>query len=191
MPRTIKRYANRKLYDTTRSCYVTLDEISELVKAGEDVRIIDNTSKEDLTPQILAQILFEAEKRKKKSLPLATLRQLIQSGGELFEKTITRPVVNARDESVRRVTAARDAIVRVPDDARDRANQLVETTQRAFEDFQVRVDESLRMMMASMTQLRSPGGDLSLIGSRLDAIEARLATLERRLEPPQAPERLP
>ncbi len=178
MPRTIKRYANRKLYDTTQSCYVTLDEIAELVKEGEDVRIIDNTSKEDLTPQILAQILFEAEKRKKKNLPLATLRQLIQSGGELFEKTITRPVVSVRDESVRRVTAARDAIARAPDDARDRVTHFIESTQKAFEEFQARVDDNLRTMMASLTQLKSPGGDLAQITARLDTIEAQLAALQ-------------
>ena len=72
MSRTIKRYANRKLYDTTQSCYVTLDEISELVKDGEDVHIVDNATSEDLTAVTLAQILLEEEKRKKRTLPLAT-----------------------------------------------------------------------------------------------------------------------
>ena len=57
--RVIKRYANRKLYDTQHSRYVTLEQIAEMVREGEDVRIIDNTSKEDLTSVTLAQIILE------------------------------------------------------------------------------------------------------------------------------------
>lgn len=154
MVRTIKRYANRKLYDTSQSSYVTLDEISELVQNGEEVRIIDNTSSEDLTAVTLAQILFEAEKRKKKTLPLATLRQLIQSGGELLEKKIARPVVNFRDETVN-------------------------ATQKAYQDFQKSVDDNVKNVRATVTQLVSPGGDLSKIHDRLDALEKRLDALEK------------
>ena len=64
-PRVIKRYANRKLYDTSRSCYITLEEIAELLRTGEEIRIIDNKSKEDLTSVTMAQILVEEEKRQK------------------------------------------------------------------------------------------------------------------------------
>jgi polyhydroxyalkanoate synthesis repressor PhaR len=61
--RLVKRYANRKLYDTRDSRYVTLQQIAEYVRAGEDVRIIDNTTKEDLTNVTLAQIIYEEEKK--------------------------------------------------------------------------------------------------------------------------------
>src|SRR3990172_1754345 len=61
--RVIKRYANRKLYDTRDSRYVTLSEIEVLVRGGEDVRIIDNGTKEDLTSVTLAQVLLEQEKK--------------------------------------------------------------------------------------------------------------------------------
>ena len=57
--RIIKRYANRKLYDTQESRYVTLDQISHMIRAGEDVQVLDNNSKEDLTSVTLAQIIFE------------------------------------------------------------------------------------------------------------------------------------
>ena len=56
--KTVKRYSNRKLYDTERSKYVTLEEIADMIKAGEEVKIIDNKSKEDLTSATLAQIIF-------------------------------------------------------------------------------------------------------------------------------------
>ena len=58
-PKVIKRYTNRKLYDTVESRYVTLDEIAQMIKAGAEVQIIDNRTKEDLTSVTLAQIIFE------------------------------------------------------------------------------------------------------------------------------------
>ena len=70
-PRVVKRYANRKLYDTQRSRYVTLDQIAEMIRAGQDVKIIDNTSKDDLTSITLAQIIFEQEKKQNSFLPLS------------------------------------------------------------------------------------------------------------------------
>ncbi|MEK6608289.1 MAG: polyhydroxyalkanoate synthesis regulator DNA-binding domain-containing protein [Myxococcota bacterium] len=79
--RVVKRYANRKLYDTRSSRYVTLDEIAGFIRAGEDVRIIDNDSKDDLTSVTLAQVLLGEEKRQG-FLPLETMRGLIQTSGE-------------------------------------------------------------------------------------------------------------
>src|SRR5690606_16138901 len=61
--RLIKRYGNRKLYDVEASRYVTLDGIRALVQAGEDVRVVDNDTGEDLTRLTFAQIIYEAEKK--------------------------------------------------------------------------------------------------------------------------------
>src|SRR3954466_10583307 len=80
-PKTIKRYTNRKLYDTVESRYVTLDEIAQMIKAGAEVKIIDNRTKEDLTSVTLAQIIFEEEK-KRSQMPLGVLREIIRHGGE-------------------------------------------------------------------------------------------------------------
>jgi polyhydroxyalkanoate synthesis repressor PhaR len=81
-PRIIKRYANRKLYDTQHSRYVTLDQISEMIRAGDEVKIVDNKTKEDLTSVTLAQIIFEEEKKQRSFLPLTAMRNIIQNGGE-------------------------------------------------------------------------------------------------------------
>lgn len=81
-PRIIKRYANRKLYDTQHSRYVTLDQISEMIRNGDEVKIVDNKSKEDLTSVTLAQIIFEEEKKQRSFLPLTAMRNIIQNGGE-------------------------------------------------------------------------------------------------------------
>src|SRR5229473_1509927 len=80
-PKVIKRYTNRKLYDTVESRYVTLDEIAEMVKQGIEVKIVDNRTKEDLTSVTLAQIVFEEEK-KKSQMPLDVLREIIRRPGD-------------------------------------------------------------------------------------------------------------
>src|SRR5690606_32682594 len=87
--RIIKRYANRKLYDTQHSKYVTLEQISEMIRDGDDVKIIDNKTKEDLTSVTLAQIIFEEEKKQRSFLSLQTMRNIIQNGGESFAQFMT------------------------------------------------------------------------------------------------------
>src|SRR6059036_2285823 len=88
--RIIKRYANRKLYDTEHSRYVTLEQISEMIRHGDDVKIVDNKTKEDLTTVTLAQIIFEEEKKQRSFLPLSAMRNIIQSGGEWFAEAQAR-----------------------------------------------------------------------------------------------------
>ena len=87
--KVIKRYQNRKLYDTSDSCYVTLEDIAEMVKLGEDVQIIENTTKEDITSITLAQIIFEEQKKKTNVLPLGTFREIIQGGGSALKDLVT------------------------------------------------------------------------------------------------------
>src|SRR6185503_574005 len=80
--RVIKRYSNRKLYDTKDSRYVTLLQIAEMVRAGEDVQIIDNATKEDKTDVTLALIISEELKARPRGIPLTTLKALIRQRGE-------------------------------------------------------------------------------------------------------------
>src|SRR5688572_25587181 len=118
-PRTrskiIKRYSNRKLYDTERSKYVTLDEIARMIKAGEEVTIIDNETKEDLTSVTLTQIIFEEEKRESR-MPLPMLRNLIQTGGEalqeFFAKSLKEPALHGVEELKQSAIGLRDAATR-------------------------------------------------------------------------------
>ena len=76
----IKRYQNRKLYDTDASCYVTLDEIAEMIQQGEEVAVVDNRNQKDITAATLTQIIFEKQKRSETPIPIATLRHIIQQG---------------------------------------------------------------------------------------------------------------
>lgn len=80
--RVVKRYPNRKLYDTVAKQYIRLDEITQLIRAGEEVQVIDHASGEDLTALTLTQIIFEEEKKQSGLLPRAILTGLIRSSGD-------------------------------------------------------------------------------------------------------------
>jgi polyhydroxyalkanoate synthesis repressor PhaR len=80
MAYVIKRYSNRKLYDTQESRYVTLEEIEEMIRAGREISVVDAASGEDLTSVTLTQIILENERNHRSALPAAFLHQLIKYG---------------------------------------------------------------------------------------------------------------
>jgi len=135
-PKVIKRYTNRKLYDTVESRYVTLDEIAQMIKGGAEVKIIDNRTKEDLTSVTLAQIIFEEEK-KRSQMPLGVLREIIRHGGEAVagfyaEKaaTIAGKVgeLKTKADSVREDLSARvTGMFRKPEEAVDELRGKVDS----------------------------------------------------------------
>lgn len=136
--RVIKRYSNRKLYDTKDSRYVTLQQIGEMVRAGEEVQIIDNKTKEDKTEVTLALILSEDLKSEPRSVPLAALRDLIQErGGKLWsqlrEGTLARFMAAEAEKSASAVDAA---VLAEALDQEDKAKAPIEpvATDKAFED---------------------------------------------------------
>ena len=80
MAYVIKRYSNRKLYDTQESRYVTLEEIEEMIRAGKEISVVDAASGEDLTSVTLTQIILENERAHRGSLPTGFLHQFIKHG---------------------------------------------------------------------------------------------------------------
>src|SRR6187401_3219282 len=90
-PITIKKYANRRLYNTGTSTYVTLEDLASMVKAGEDFLVYDAKTGEDITRSVLAQIIFEQENKEGQSLlPIAFLRQLIRFYGDSMQMLVPR-----------------------------------------------------------------------------------------------------
>jgi polyhydroxyalkanoate synthesis repressor PhaR len=188
-PKVIKRYTNRKLYDTVESRYVTLDEIAEMVKLGVEVRIVDNRSKEDLTSVTLAQIIFEEEKKKNR-MPLAVLREIIRHPGESITDFISREV-SPRVASFREEAESRfekllkreegalpsDTAAPTPEGGPD----LVKSSQRALEEWQRRLDERVRQTLENVTgNLPALGRDFQALTERLEQLERRLDALEKR-----------
>ena len=90
-PITIKKYANRRLYNTGTSTYVTLEDLAAMVKAGEDFVVYDAKSGEDITRSVLAQIIFEQENKEGQNLlPINFLRQLIRFYGDSMQMLVPR-----------------------------------------------------------------------------------------------------
>jgi polyhydroxyalkanoate synthesis repressor PhaR len=87
-PTTIKKYANRRLYNTGTSTYVTLEDLAEMVKGGEDFIVFDAKTGEDITRSVLTQIIFEQENKGQNLLPITFLRQLIRFYGDSIQNLI-------------------------------------------------------------------------------------------------------
>ena len=96
MAYVIKRYSNRKLYDTQESRYVTLEELEELIRAGKEISVVDVSTGEDLTSVTLAQIILENERNRRATLPTAFLHQLIKHG-EAWQEFVQRSLKSSLD----------------------------------------------------------------------------------------------
>ena len=106
MIRLIKRYESRKLYDTEESRYVSLDEIATWVRAGQEVRIMDNASSEDVTAQTLTQIILEEGRNGSSKIPTDVLRDLVRFG----ERALTSGVEHVQDSVDKVVRASIDRL---------------------------------------------------------------------------------
>ena len=103
----IKRYPNRKLYDTAARQYIALDGVAALIRAGAEVQVVDHATGEDLTALILMQIIVEQEKRQSGFLPQALLAGLVQAGGDTLaalRRSLVAPLDLVRhvDEEIER-----------------------------------------------------------------------------------------
>lgn len=191
--RVIKRYANRKLYDTQHSRYVTLDQISEMIREGDDVKIIDNKSKEDLTSVTLAQIIFEEEKKQKSFLPLQTMRNIIQTGGESIHMLVSQAQSKV-EEVQRKVT---DILPHKDEDAAPLAandTDLAETSkpgplairefreflvssQRTIDEWQRRMDDRIRNVVEGISPFRGIHNDVKGLSERIADLEVKLSVM--------------
>lgn len=113
----IKRYQNRKLYDTDASCYVTLDEIAEMIQQGEEVAVVDNRNQGDITALTLTQIIFEKQKKSESPVPISTLRHIIQQGDGSFSSYLAKnadgnqiEVIRSLEKRVRELTTRLDEL---------------------------------------------------------------------------------
>ncbi|HZH04701.1 MAG TPA: polyhydroxyalkanoate synthesis regulator DNA-binding domain-containing protein [Myxococcaceae bacterium] len=193
-PKVIKRYTNRKLYDTVESRYVTLDEIAQMVKGGMEVKVIDNRSKDDLTSVTLAQIIFEEEK-KKSQMPLSVLRHFIRHPGEslsgFIQKEVSPRVASIREEAESRLGSLfrREEGPNASGNAEaSTAAELLKASQRTVEDWQRKMDERIKHVTEGVVgNLPLLGRDMQTLRQRLEALEAKLDALDAQdPRPPQS-----
>jgi polyhydroxyalkanoate synthesis repressor PhaR len=188
-PKVIKRYTNRKLYDTVESRYVTLDEIAEMVKQGVEVKIVDNRTKEDLTSVTLAQIVFEEEKKTSR-MPLSLLRDIIRRPQEqisgFFKTEVTPRVEKIREEAESRLGGLFKREDGTPVEGDGKAEgihpgELVKASQKAFEEFQKKADERVKQVVENVVgNLPALGRDLGELVARIEMLEKKLEALEKK-----------
>jgi polyhydroxyalkanoate synthesis repressor PhaR len=177
-PKVIKRYTNRKLYDTVESRYVTLDEIAEMVKQGVEVKIVDNRTKEDLTSVTLAQIVFEEEK-KKNQMPLSVLREIIRQPGERLNDFISTQVSPRVDAIKQEATGRINTLLGREAEGDLTPASLIAQSQKIFEGWQARVDERVKTAVENVVgNLPALGRDLSTLVQRIEQLEQKIAALE-------------
>lgn len=106
---TIKKYANRRLYDTESSTYITLDRLAQMVREGREFEVVDAKSGEDITRQVLTQIIVDEEARGATMLPINFLKQLIGLYGNSMQNFVPSYLEAAMDAFQRNQSAAKDA----------------------------------------------------------------------------------
>ncbi len=106
---TIKKYANRRLYDTESSAYITLDRLAELVREGREFEVVDAKSGEDITRHVLTQIIVDEEARGSTMLPVNFLKQLIGLYGNSMQGVVPQYLEAAMDAFKRNQQAIGDA----------------------------------------------------------------------------------
>jgi len=106
---TIKKYANRRLYDTESSAYITLDRLAQMVRDGREFEVVDAKTGEDITRHVLTQIIVDEESRGSTMLPLNFLKQLIGLYGNSMQNFVPQYLEAAMDALKTNQSAARDA----------------------------------------------------------------------------------
>jgi len=106
---TIKKYANRRLYDTESSTYITLDRLAQMVREGREFEVVDAKSGEDITRQVLTQIIVDEESRGTTMLPINFLKQLIGLYGNSMQNFVPSYLEAAMDAFQRNQSAVKDA----------------------------------------------------------------------------------
>ena len=132
MARLIRRYENRKLYDTEQKCYVSLGDLAELIRKGQEVQVIESPSGEDVTARTLTNIIIEAEREGQEPLSSGFLHDVIRWGGKVV--TVTLDQVEKQFDRLVRASLERLKPVR---EAREEMQKLV----LRLDELEVAVDE--------------------------------------------------
>lgn len=180
----IKKYANRRLYNTATSSYVTLDFLAEMVKNGEDFVVYDAKSGEDITHSVLTQIIFEEESKGQNLLPIEFLRQLIKFYGDSLQNFVpsylemSMNAFSQNQEDIRQ--RMRDTFGGAPGYA-----MFEETVRKNMELY----GQAMKMFTPLSGMYGQPGAEPAGVGkshaeseSEINALKAQLAALQQQLE---------
>ena len=182
-PVTIKKYANRRLYNTGTSTYVTLEDLAAMVKSGEDFVVYDAKTGEDITRSVLAQIIFEQENKEGQNLlPIAFLRQLIRFYGDSMQMLVPRYLEVSIESLTREQEKFRNQMAQAfggsPFGAlEETVRRNMEMFERAFAMFAPFAKRENQATESEKPPRASGGG-----GGDIDELKRQMEEMQRRLE---------
>jgi polyhydroxyalkanoate synthesis repressor PhaR len=165
---TIKKYANRRLYDTESSAYITLDRLAQMVREGREFEVVDAKSGEDITRQVLTQIIVDEEARGGTTmLPINFLKQLIGLYGNSMQNFVPQYLEAAMDAFQRNQTAVRDAFG---------GNVFADIAKRNMAMFE---DAAQAFSGKTKPELKPSSSEVEQLKSELAALQAKVDKLSR------------
>jgi polyhydroxyalkanoate synthesis repressor PhaR len=173
MAYVIKRYANRKLYDTQSKRYLTLDEVAILVRAGEEVQVVDADTGGDLTGQVLSRVIAEGSRREGGLVPQNLLVEWIQRPGE----AVVGAVRNSVSVGQRTFEQFGGELTKLVGSVVGREGKPSESARKAAEAVGRAIEDRLRSLVAELNLATK--SDIETLSRRLDALEAAASRPER------------
>jgi polyhydroxyalkanoate synthesis repressor PhaR len=164
---TIKKYANRRLYDTESSTYITLERLAQMVREGREFEVVDAKSGDDITRQVLTQIIVEEEARGATMLPLNFLKQLIGLYGNSMQNFVPQYLEAAMDAFKRNQSAAQDAFG---------GNVLADIAKRNMSLFE---DAAQAFTVKPRSETKPSSSEVEQLKAELAALQAKVDRLSR------------
>lgn len=173
----IKKYANRRLYDTESSTYITLERLAEMVRQKREFQVVDAKSGEDITRSVLTQIIMDEEARGSTMLPVNFLRQLISMYGDQMQSVVPQYLEASLDQLSRNQSQLRDAMA-----GAFAANPFAELARRNMEMFTAAATGGLAKAAeeAPAEADKAAGGEDTR--TELAGLKAQLAELQKQLD---------
>ena len=168
----IKKYANRRLYDTESSSYITLERLAEMVRQKRDFKVVDAKSGEDITHSVLTQIIMDEESRGQTMLPVNFLRQLIGMYGDQMQAMLPQYLEASMEAFQKNQSQFRDALA-----GAFTGGPLAEMARRNMEMFQNAGGSAGKTKAAEPTEPAPQGRD-----DEIERLKAELASLQSKVD---------
>jgi polyhydroxyalkanoate synthesis repressor PhaR len=170
----IKKYANRRLYDTESSTYITLERLAEMVRQKREFQVVDAKSGEDITRSVLTQIIMDEEARGSTMLPVNFLRQLISMYGDQMQAVVPQYLEASLDQLQRNQSQLREAMA-----GAFAANPFAEMARRNMEMFTAAASGGRKVEAPAGGDAAAPADDTR---AELAGLKAQLAELQKQLD---------